>query len=103
MSSDAMEYPPPGAWSGPADHPETVMPETAMPDPGGLNRAVITASSLIGLEARNVSASFGAHKGPEPVSLRMDAGSVPALIGPSGCGKPTFPLILSRLHQNLPA
>src|SRR5258708_9418723 len=97
MSSDAMECPPPGAWAGPADHPETVMPETAMLDPGGLNSAVITASSLIGLEARNVSAWFGAHKVLGRVSLRMDAGSVTALLGPSGCGKSTFLRILSRL------
>ena len=99
MSSDAMEYPPPGAWSGPADHPETVMPETAMLDPGGLNSAVITASSLIGLEARNVSAWFGTHKVLERVSLRMDPGTVTALIGPSGCGKSTFLRILNRMHE----
>src|SRR5258708_27373447 len=82
MSSDAMEYPPPGAWSGPADHPETVMPETAMLDPGGLNSAVITASSLIGLQAGNVSAWFGAHNGLERLSVRMDPGSVHPLIAP---------------------
>src|SRR5258708_36812907 len=99
LGSDARECPPPGAWSGPADHSETVMPETAMLDPGGLNSAVITASSLIGLEARNVSAWFGAHKVLERVSLRMDAGSVTALIGPSGCGKSTFLRILNRMHE----
>jgi phosphate transport system ATP-binding protein len=51
------------------------------------------------IEARGVSAWFGAHKVLERVSLTMPAGQVTALIGPSGCGKSTFLRILNRLHE----
>ena len=54
---------------------------------------------LLGLEARNVSAWFGDHKVLERVSLRMEPGTVTALIGPSGCGKSTFLRILNRMHE----
>src|ERR1700728_4546516 len=54
---------------------------------------------MSGLEARNVSAWFGANKVLERVSLRMDPGTVTALIGPSGCGKSTFLRVLNRMHE----
>jgi phosphate transport system ATP-binding protein len=54
---------------------------------------------LMGLEARRVSAWFGDHKVLERVSLRMEPGTVTALIGPSGCGKSTFLRILNRMHE----
>ncbi len=57
---------------------------------------------LLGLEARNVSAWFGAHKVLERVSLNMQPGRVTALIGPSGCGKSTFLRILNRMHEMVP-
>src|SRR6516162_8137522 len=57
------------------------------------------AGPLIGLEARDVSAWFGAHKVLERVSLDMEPGKVTALIGPSGCGKSTFLRILNRMHE----
>jgi phosphate transport system ATP-binding protein len=57
------------------------------------------AGQLVGLEARSVSAWFGTHKVLERVSLRMDPGTVTALIGPSGCGKSTFLRILNRMHE----
>jgi phosphate transport system ATP-binding protein len=57
------------------------------------------AAPLLGLEASNVSAWFGAHKVLERVSLHMEAGRVTALIGPSGCGKSTFLRILNRMHE----
>jgi phosphate transport system ATP-binding protein len=53
----------------------------------------------VGLEARAVSAWFGNHKVLERVSLRMEPGTVTALIGPSGCGKSTFLRILNRMHE----
>jgi phosphate transport system ATP-binding protein len=55
--------------------------------------------TLTALEAREVSAWFGAHKVLERVSLTMEAGTVTALIGPSGCGKSTFLRILNRMHE----
>jgi len=61
-----------------------------------------TAALGAALEARGVSAWFGAHKVLERVSLRMDPGTVTALIGPSGCGKSTFLRILNRMHEMVP-
>jgi phosphate transport system ATP-binding protein len=55
--------------------------------------------TLVGLEARNVSAWFGSNKVLERVSLTMAPGTVTALIGPSGCGKSTFLRILNRMHE----
>jgi phosphate transport system ATP-binding protein len=54
------------------------------------------------LEARSVSAWFGAHKVLDRVSLTMAAGRVTALIGPSGCGKSTFLRTLNRMHELVP-
>ncbi|MFF7752748.1 phosphate ABC transporter ATP-binding protein PstB [Streptomyces sp. NPDC007971] len=54
------------------------------------------------LEARAVSAWFGAHQVLSRVSLTMPAGRVTALIGPSGCGKSTFLRTLNRMHELIP-
>jgi phosphate transport system ATP-binding protein len=75
-------YPPDAAqWMG---------PDTAVLSP---------QAPLLGLEAKNVSAWFSGHKVLERVSLRMEPGTVTALIGPSGCGKSTFLRILNRMHE----
>jgi phosphate transport system ATP-binding protein len=66
---------------------------------GTLGRPSQGFGSYVGLEAHNVSAWFGTHKVLERVSLRMDPGTVTALIGPSGCGKSTFLRILNRMHE----
>jgi phosphate transport system ATP-binding protein len=60
---------------------------------------LISSGSLVGLDARKVSAWFGDHKVLERVSLLMEPGTVTALIGPSGCGKSTFLRILNRMHE----
>ncbi|HEY2296738.1 MAG TPA: phosphate ABC transporter ATP-binding protein [Jatrophihabitans sp.] len=65
----------------------------------GPSDPVTVAGKLSGLEARAVSAWFGAHKVLDRVSLTMDPGGVSALIGPSGCGKSTFLRILNRMHE----
>jgi phosphate transport system ATP-binding protein len=57
------------------------------------------AAELVGLDARNISAWFSGHKVLDRVSLRMEPGTVTALIGPSGCGKSTFLRILNRMHE----
>jgi phosphate transport system ATP-binding protein len=54
------------------------------------------------LEARGVSAWFGAHQVLDDVTLEMPAGQVTALIGPSGCGKSTFLRVLNRMHELVP-
>ena len=81
------------APSAPAQAPDLSIPagqQTMVHDP-------IVPGSL--LEARDVSAWFGAHKVLERVSLSMPPGVVTALIGPSGCGKSTFLRILNRMHE----
>jgi phosphate transport system ATP-binding protein len=55
------------------------------------------------LEARDVSAWFGAHQVLDRVSLVMEPQRVTALIGPSGCGKSTFLRILNRMHELIPS
>ncbi|WP_197697327.1 phosphate ABC transporter ATP-binding protein PstB [Streptomyces sp. 3214.6] len=62
-----------------------------------------SAAAPAALEARAVSAWFGAHQVLSRVSLRMPAGEVTALIGPSGCGKSTFLRTLNRMHELIPA
>ena len=61
------------------------------------------APDLAGIDARNISAWFGAHKVLDRVSLMMPAGKVTALIGPSGCGKSTFLRVLNRMHELVPS
>ncbi len=87
--------PPDGAAAPPRGPADTALLD--FDDP-----AVVPAASggpLLELEARNVSAWFGDHKVLERVSLRMEPGTVTALIGPSGCGKSTFLRILNRMHE----
>ncbi|WP_018348821.1 phosphate ABC transporter ATP-binding protein [Longispora albida] len=59
-------------------------------------------AGLATLDARGISAWFGAHQVLDDVSLTMPAGQVTALIGPSGCGKSTFLRILNRMHELIP-
>jgi phosphate transport system ATP-binding protein len=80
-----------GSW-------EPHAPQTAVLD-YDVRRGTLVRGPLVGLEARGVSAWFGAHKVLERVSLRMEPGMVTALIGPSGCGKSTFLRILNRMHE----
>ena len=77
-------------------------PQTSMIDYVGPSAPHLGSGPLLGLEARNVSAWFGAHKVLERVSLNMQPGRVTALIGPSGCGKSTFLRILNRMHEMVP-
>ena len=79
--------------------PRHVMADTAVIGSNGNGPAPGPADPLVGLEARAVSAWFGSHKVLERVSLRMEPGTVTALIGPSGCGKSTFLRILNRMHE----
>jgi len=57
--------------------------------------------TLTALEARNVSAWFGAHKVLERVSLTMEAGAVTALIGPTGSGKTTLIRTFNRMNDKV--
>ena len=74
--------------------------DTALIDYRNVGQApAMSSGPLLGLEARDVSAWFGSHKVLERVSLKMEPGTVTALIGPSGCGKSTFLRILNRMHE----
>jgi phosphate transport system ATP-binding protein len=91
---DAMTLPPP-------------VPPDGMPVPSPMEPTIrlpqLPAAGLAGLEARDISAWFGAHNVLDRVSLTMPAGQVTALIGPSGCGKSTFLRILNRMHELIPS
>jgi phosphate transport system ATP-binding protein len=103
------------SWSGalpaneePADYldgqgpipPQRAATDTALIDyQDSRESPLISPGPLVGLDARAVSAWFGDHKVLERVSLRMEPGTVTALIGPSGCGKSTFLRILNRMHE----
>ncbi|MFR9776813.1 phosphate ABC transporter ATP-binding protein PstB [Micromonospora sp. MS34] len=54
------------------------------------------------IEARNVTAYYGAFKAIENISLTVEPKTVTALIGPSGCGKSTFLRSINRMHEVLP-
>jgi phosphate transport system ATP-binding protein len=73
--------------------------ETSVLDFDGPGSQPLRDRPLVGLEAQSVSAWFGDRKVLERVSLRMELGTVTALIGPSGCGKSTFLRILNRMHE----
>jgi phosphate transport system ATP-binding protein len=76
--------------------------DTAVLEYGRPGDPLFAPKRLVGLQARNISAWFGAHKVLERVSLVMEPGAVTALIGPSGCGKSTFLRILNRMHEMVP-
>ena len=54
------------------------------------------------IEARGLTAFFGAHAAIQGVSLAIPERSVFAIIGPSGCGKSTFLRCLNRMHELVP-
>ncbi len=59
-------------------------------------------SSSTKLEARALTAFFGAHAAIRDVRLAIPERSVYAIIGPSGCGKSTFLRCLNRMHELVP-
>jgi phosphate transport system ATP-binding protein len=65
--------------------------------------APVPPPALAAIEAREVTAWFGARRVLDRVSLTMRAGEITALIGPSGCGKSTFLRILNRMHELVPS
>ena len=86
-------------WGRKKDKPEQLDMNTVP----SVNGRLPHASGLAGLDAREISAWFGAHQVLDRVSLHMEAGKVTSLIGPSGCGKSTFLRILNRMHEMIPS
>jgi phosphate transport system ATP-binding protein len=93
----AVQPPPPLPGSIPGPGPTAVKPPVKSP------AKPADVGALAGLDARDISAWFGAHQVLDRVSLSMPAGQVTALIGPSGCGKSTFLRILNRMHEMIPS
>ena len=65
-------------------------------------KKVWTHSKKSGLQAKNVSAYFGAKQAIRTITLTMPLQQVTAIIGPSGCGKSTFIRCLNRMHEVVP-
>ncbi|MGB6068118.1 MAG: ATP-binding cassette domain-containing protein, partial [Desulfomonilaceae bacterium] len=56
-------------------------------------------SSHFALEMRGISKCFGPVKALEDVTLRIQQGTIHALVGENGAGKSTLMKILSGVHQ----
>ena len=56
-------------------------------------------SSQFALEMQGISKSFGPIKALEDVTLRVQQGTVHALVGENGAGKSTLMKILAGVHQ----
>ncbi|WP_202912913.1 phosphate ABC transporter ATP-binding protein PstB [Deinococcus kurensis] len=54
------------------------------------------------LDAQNVNIYYGDKQAVKNVNLRVQRGTVNALIGPSGCGKTTFLRAINRMHDLTP-
>jgi putative spermidine/putrescine transport system ATP-binding protein len=54
---------------------------------------------MFGLELRNVSKTYGAHKAADDVGLLIPHGQFVCLLGPSGCGKTTVLRMIAGLEQ----
>ncbi len=54
------------------------------------------------LTASNVDVYYGSKQAVKQVNLKVERGSVNALIGPSGCGKTTFLRAINRMHDLTP-
>jgi phosphate transport system ATP-binding protein len=54
------------------------------------------------LDAQNVNIYYGDKQAVKNVDLRVERGTVNALIGPSGCGKTTFLRAINRMHDLTP-
>ncbi|GAA4023654.1 phosphate ABC transporter ATP-binding protein PstB [Deinococcus rubellus] len=54
------------------------------------------------LTASNVDIYYGSKQAVKQVNLKVEKGTVNALIGPSGCGKTTFLRAINRMHDLTP-
>ncbi len=64
--------------------------------------AASSAPARVRLDAKTLSAFFGAAEVVRGVSLTFRDREVTAIIGPSGCGKSTLLRCLNRMHETVP-
>ena len=60
------------------------------------------APTTVGVEVKDLSAFYGAHKAIKNIDIEIPAQRATALIGPSGCGKSTFVRCINRMHETTP-
>ena len=58
-----------------------------------------TSPSHVALELRDVAKSFGAVRALRSGSLRVEAGSIHALVGENGAGKSTLVKVVAGVHR----
>src|SRR5579883_26201 len=61
-----------------------------------------TPATAHALEARGLSAWYGARPAIRDITLAFPRGEITAIMGPSGCGKSTLLRCLNRLHEITP-
>src|SRR5690625_7818359 len=54
------------------------------------------------IDISDLNVFYGDFKAVEDITIAIESRSVTALIGPSGCGKPTFLRTLNRMHEVIP-
>src|SRR5947209_18086830 len=55
-----------------------------------------------GIRVQELNAWFGGTQALHDIGLEIRSRQVTAIIGPCGCGKPTFVRCLNRMHETLP-
>jgi len=78
------------------ESPRVPRPTAATPAAAG------SAPARVRLDAKTLSAFFGAAEVVRGVSLPFRDREVTAIIGPSGCGKSTLLRCLNRMHETVP-
>jgi len=64
--------------------------------------SAVLAPSRTGLAIEALTASYGSIPAVADVAMRIEPGTITALIGPSGCGKSTLLRCLNRMHEVTP-